>query len=184
MKPGKLVRLPFYLLAAASLLAAQWVLDLPLQPRFHYAPINDWAAAAISLSLPFLLFVLSRHAFSERSKSVYKAFSILVFVPCLIFSGLAVFLAPSMASSIDESFVPISEGKHAFATFRLYRTNCGLLCPDGLVLRKEYDLPIGVSLVTQIWSAYREDEGEVRINDHDAILHVIGKGSTLAEIKL
>lgn len=80
----------------------------------------------------------------------------------------------NVENNVDPSFELLSQRQVKSVYYRLYRTNCGATCAYGLVLRKEYDLILGVKVVTPMWSQYRASEGEIVLGDTSTVRVVHG----------
>lgn len=134
--------------------------DLPLQIRSSSQVLNFLAASVLAWALPAALAWLAiraRAGYVKVSMGILAAvfafaslaFSVLVFVGFIIDTGISREL--------------ISEAKLKHAHYRLYRTDCGATCAVGLELHKEYDLPLGMKVISPAWSLYRESDGTVSV---------------------
>jgi hypothetical protein len=77
--------------------------------------------------------------------------------------------APQGQNAEDLSFRPLGEASTPKAAYRLYQTNCGATCAYGLELRREVDLPVGLRIVSPVWSAYREEPAAVRFTEQGTV---------------
>jgi hypothetical protein len=166
------------LLVALVLIFGQLLLGLPLQLRSSSSALNHWAAAFALVAMPVLAIygapALPPHWLSRKFSLVAAVLA----APTLLLAGCTALFAPSFGQSDD--FQQISEGQAGWSTYRLYRTDCGATCATGLVLRKEFDLVMGLALVTPIWSMYRASDGSVSVDD--SAVWVTRGASVLAEI--
>lgn len=175
------MRIPLALLALLIAAIAHAMSGLPLQVRFGYATLNYWLAGTLALLLPVMVLWVALRMSRRSLKVAGIAVSVVVALPSLAFVTLAWHEGSQITNNVDTSFELLSEGKSGLARYRLYRTNCGATCAYGLVLRQEYDSPIGVKLVTPVWSLYRASEGAVQIEG--SAVRVVSGVNVLATIK-
>ena len=156
----------------------------PFQVRFTYPPLNYWAVAALFFAIPFGLLALT-WAFQGRIlRAVIVVLAVLVGIP----AGTVGLVVSSEArriqnSGVDSSFVLLQEISSGTYRYRLYRTDCGATCAFGLVLRREFVTPFGLSIVNVIWSKYREDDAQLSLGKHKEI-QIITQGTILATIRI
>jgi hypothetical protein len=151
---------PLVLFLGAAAALGHGLSDFPLQIRFSSQLLNFFAAGVLAWTLPAALVWLT-----IQNRTAYLKFSMgflaAVFgVASLLFSFL-LFVGFALDTSVSREL--ISEAKLKRAHYRLYRTDCGATCAVGLVLRKEYDLPLGVQVISPAWALHRESDGFVSV---------------------
>lgn len=161
--PSHPLRVPLICLAAVALLIAHGLSSLPLQIRFALVPLNYLSAAALALLLPVMLIWVSlRSPWRWLTATGYIA-SVLVTIPVLLFVMFALIGAAEVEDNLDPALTFLSQAGPGPLRYRLYRTNCGATCNYGLGLRREYDFPLGIRLVTPVWFLYPAEEGIVQL---------------------
>lgn len=162
-------------IAAALLLQA--VMGLPYQPRFSVSALNYWAVAAIAVAMPTLL-LLHRPSKGGRRSGVFPGLGALLAVPCAILAVCSLLFAPSYRGN-DLTFEPVDEVTSNDVAYRLYFYSC-TTCSYGLELRAERELPLGVKLVSPLWS--RDETVRGRIALEPRALRVVDGTNVLASI--
>ena len=155
------MRMPIWLFIAVAAVLFYTASGMPWQPRFVYEPLNYWLTATLALSIPALMLWIALNIPRRLFRVGGIVVSLLIAIPCALFAMLGWLDSKNVEGTVDPSFELISQRQNKSAHYRLYRTNCGATCAYGLVLRKEYDLILGVKVVTPIWSQYRASEGEI-----------------------
>ncbi len=158
---GNSLFLALLILALIAVMMTQSIYKLPYQVRFTLPALNYWIGAVMALSVPVLLFWISRSLGRKWIRGLVMSLSVLLLLPSLVISGCAALDAPAANERLDGSYELISEAAGESSNFRLYRTNCGATCSFGLDLREERDTFLGVKLVSPMWSLYRASEGRV-----------------------
>lgn len=180
MPDSHTLRAPFALLAVLMAIIAQALSGWPMQVRFGYAPLNYWAAAALALLLPLTVLWVALRLPRRSLKIAGLVLSAVVALPSLVFVALAWLEWSQLTNNVDSSFELLSEGRAESASYRLYRTDCGATCANGLVLRKEYDSPFGFKLVSPVWSLNRASEGTVQVQG--SVVRIVNGSNVLATI--
>jgi hypothetical protein len=175
------VRTPLLLLAVLMAVIVHAVSGLPMQVRFTYVPLNHWLAATLALWLPVMVLWVALRLVRRTHKVAGIVVSGVVALPSLAFAVLVCLEGSHVINNVDSSFELLSEAKSESASYRLYRTNCGATCAYGLVLRREYDSPLGVKLVSPVWSLYRASEGAVQVKG--SAVRIVSGTNVLATIK-
>jgi hypothetical protein len=151
---------PLLLFAGVAGVLAHAFSSLPFQIRFPFPVLNWLVAVALAWILPAALVWLASRTRRKYLKVSVGILALAFALGSLVFSMFAV-LGSAMENGA--SWELLSEAKSQQAHYRLYRTDCGATCAFGLVLRKEYDLPLGMKVVSPVWSLYRESEGTVSV---------------------
>jgi hypothetical protein len=141
----------------------QWYLHWPYQIRSSFLTINYWLFAIAALTFPVLLAWLVSGVTTTWARRVLLGLTFILALPCLLMSSCALLETPNI-NAVDNSYELLSEANDGALTYRLYRTNCGATCAYGLDLREELDLFLGFKLVSELWSKYRADQGQVYVN--------------------
>lgn len=131
------------------------------QLRFEQPALNYWAAAGLATALPISITWLFMKIPSPKLCFIGIIVAGVIAIPAVIFAFFAIASAPK-SSSIDNSFELIGETSNHGVVYRLYRTNCGATCAYSLEVQREISTPIGLKLVTPLWSKYRESEAEIK----------------------
>lgn len=160
-------------LAAILALFAQAILGLPFRIRLANPAANYWVVAALSISVPVLLFIVVRPIPKAWLRRIGLVATAVIALPCLAVSSCAMLEAPK-PSQPDGSYELLSEAYAGRLAYRLYRTNCGATCAFGLELREERELPLGMKLVSPRWSQYHASEGTVKV-EQSSVLVVKGE---------
>jgi len=151
----------------------------PFQLRFTHPPLNYWAVAGLFFAIPFGVLALTWFFQGRILRGFIVVAAVLVGIPTGIL-GLVVSSDASQIqnSGVDSSFELLQEISSGKYRYRLYRTNCGATCAYGLVLRKEFVTPFGLSIVDEIWSKYPEDDAQLALDKHKEI-QIISRGTVL-----
>jgi hypothetical protein len=126
------------------------LLGWPVEISFQNEDINTWAGWLLAMSVPLAILWV---AFSfERRGTVAAALAVALagFLLCGA-AGVVARMFPSAAWDL------VGEASVGGASYRLYRTNCGATCANGLVLTREIDLLLGLRTQQQLWSQYPSD---------------------------
>ncbi len=169
MPLGPSLRRPLLILVLVIALVTYCSAGALWQIRFSYVPANYWMAAILSISLPISMLWVALRIQRKLLKIVAIVFTVLVALPFLLFSALALFESTHIENNTDNSFALISEGKRFGVYYRLYRSDCGATCSTDLVLRKEYDSHVGIKLVTPIWFERHQPTGTIQVDDRGTI---------------
>ena len=121
-------------------------------------------------------------AWTQLAPDHWLALAAVLAVPCGLYALLAFVGGSAVKNNIDPSFTLLSEATVSWGTYRLYQTNCGATCAYGLLLRKEFDTPLGIKVVSRIWSAYREEPATVQVTK-DKTVEVVRGSLVLAAFK-
>ena len=156
----------------------------PFQVRFTHPPLNYWAVAGLFFAIPFGVLAMTWFFQGRTLRGIIVVAAVLVGIPAGVL-GLVVSSDASRIqnSGVDSSFELLQEISSGKYWYRLYRTNCGATCALGLVLRKEFVTPFGLSIVNVIWSKYREDDAQLSLGNHKEI-RIISQGTILATIRI
>ena len=138
----------------------------PFQLRLVDRTANGWVFAGMVFSAGGSILWIAL-ATSHRIAKILLYFS-LVPAGILYLIALAFALSDGAAGTWDL----ISEKSLGQAQFRLYRHDCGGTCNYGLVLRREYDIPLGLYISTYLWE--RPDAAEGTIEVHNDEVRVVG----------
>lgn len=171
--------IPPFVLVFIAVIFLQAVLDLPYRPRFSSPALNYWIVAALAALTPVLIFLAASTIPKIWVRRTALICAMLLALPCLLVSSCALLEAPH-TSEADLSYQPLSEAPTERFVYRLYRTDCGATCANGLELREELDLAFGAKLVTTRWSLYPASEGTLKL-DKSSVL-VVNKNSIIGAI--
>lgn len=156
----------------------------PFKVRFNYAPLNFWAVVFLYFSLPVAIFLAGWSSKNDNLRATSIIVAVLTGIPsCLIGLFASIEATDIQRNGVDASFIFLREVSSGVYSYRLYRTDCGATCAFGLELRKELITPIGIKLVTPLWSAYRFEKGDISLVTGNKI-QVTSEGKHLATIQL
>jgi len=84
----------------------------------------------------------------------------------------------------DASLQLLKEVPIGISTYRLYRINCGgATCGPSLKLHREIEIPIGIKLIQELWSKYRESDADMRLVSKTEI-HILQNGKLVTPVKI
>lgn len=150
------------LAAVLTLLAAQ--VFLPYRLHFdsvRLAAVVNVVIAGALLGSAWSLAVSAVHPIWRRL-AVWGA--AVLMIPCVVVIGINLMDFWTADSSGHEPIDTVELGQGW--RLRLYRSDCGATCADGLVLRKELDTGLGIAFVRSLWSRNRAYEGRLQMQ-HD-----------------
>lgn len=138
--------LPLVFLIGAVLLGANAAWGWPYAIRFTYAPLNNWSAALLALSVPTSLAFLRASFVSRLGRIATLATVVGLAIPAILFALLTILDGPP-----DELQDSLAVGPTAY---RIYmRDPAAATSQPFTFLRKELDSHLGFKLVRTIWSA-------------------------------
>jgi hypothetical protein len=153
----------------------------PFQLRFSHPHLNYWAYASLCVLLPFSMFISAMGIEQKGVKVIGLLLSVVLALPLSLLAFFAIDEAKDiMDRGEDYSFKLLDQASTSTGMFRLYLTDCGATCGHGLLLRKEFDTPIGIKLVFPEWSVYRQSEA--RLDNSPNSLKVVNGSIVLYEV--
>lgn len=163
------------------LLALAVLPDWTWQLRFAIPVLNYWFIGLLWLSVP----IASAWALLPLDRRIVRCISIVIMsvvvgIPCLVFSVVVFSYSLSVLDGEDPSFLLRQSLPVGNSQYRLFLSNCGATCALALVLRREIETPLGIKAVSNLWA--REMDGSEQLvltRDHRA--RVVSNGAVLYE---
>lgn len=167
-------------LQASVLLAASLglYLLLPWSIRFARAELNYWVAAVLFLVPPLPALASAIASQVRWRKAAWGITAVVVGAPCALLAAITLVWNPWARGDFDPAMQQIDELAAGRAKYRLYLADCGATCRFELVLWREFDLPLGLRVVSPLWQRTGEG-GHLQRKGND--IQVVWQGRTLWE---
>ncbi len=140
-------------------------ITLPIQLRFQDASLNYLTIMVLLILIPLSIFI---RAFFSKKKTILMTIAIAISLPSFILFIFVKDIYDDIKKNyIDLSFQLIQEISKNQQYYRLYLTDGGATTAQGLVLRKEINLALGLKSVSPIFSKYKAKDATLKfISSH------------------
>lgn len=152
---------------------------------FQNPALNHFAFVILVLSIPVLLMALAWVTINNWGKAALIIMGVISLFPSIPIGALAAFQGLQIFElGKDSSFEKVAELPHGSKALRLYVSNCGAICDFGLVLREEFDMPLGLKVTRTIWSANDTSDMATMRRLDDTKVQVIQRDGAIDDVSL
>ena len=152
--------------------------------RFNSPYLNYFAVSFLLFILPISALIESLFVKGKMYKIIFGVCILVAAVPLYVGGGVAAFAGYEIYKDKRDPFkLQVDSVSNELGTFRLYQTNCGATCSFGLLLQREFDLPIGIKFTKEIWATENGTEGNGKILSGEHSIKIIENEKVLFELE-
>jgi Ca2+/Na+ antiporter len=136
------------------------IIDFPIEIRFQNSSLNYLFVMILSILLPLSIFF--KAIFNEKKIQLIIIAFVVAFPSYIVFVIAQSCYQDIKTDGINNSFKQLQEIPKNHKYYRLYLTDGGATTAQGIELREETVLPLGLKLISPIFKKYKAKEASIK----------------------